>query len=148
MKKTKAIRDQFYLTVYHGRSKFGISSNSNTRFGSSSYNSGKFDNTVGVLYFNEQGYSGHTKRLEKLVKRELYDYLLKSDKDPLKALEFVDPQHAFITVSYMRTVVEKLIVEHKLKIKRVKEVYLPSVQMDTDFVSKVRDNPDKYLETI
>jgi len=148
MKKSKAIRDQFYLTVYHGRSKFGISSNSNTRFGSSSYNSGKFDNTVGVLYFNEQGYSGHTKRLEKLLKRELYDFLLKSDKDPLKALEYVDPQHTHITVPYMRGIVEGLIVEHKLKIRRLKEVYLPSVQMDKDLVNKVRENPDKYLEII
>jgi hypothetical protein len=139
MKKSKAIRDQFYLTVYHGRSKFGISSNSN---------SGKFDNTVGVLYFNEQGYSGHTKRLEKLLKRELYDFLLKSDKDPLKALEYVDPHYTHITVPYMRGIVEGLIVEHKLKIRRLKEVYLPSVQMDKDLVNKVRENPDKYLEII
>jgi hypothetical protein len=144
----KKIRDQFYLTEYHNRKKFGITGNSHNRFGTSQYNTGGFDNTVGILYFNLEGYSGHTSYLEKLVKRELFDYLIRSEKNPNKVLEYVDPKFDHVDIEYMRQVVEKLIVQHKLKIKRLKTVFLPSVQMDKDFVSKVRENPEKYLEEI
>ena len=41
-----------------------------------------------------------------------------------------------------------ILTQHKLKIKRLKSVYLPSVQMDKDFIGKVRENPEKYLEEI
>ncbi len=144
----KKIRDQFYLTKYHNRFKFGITGNSHNRFGTSQYNAGGFGNTVGILYFNNEGYSGHTSYLEKLVKRELFDYLIRSEKNPNKVLEYVDPKHTQIDITYMQGVVEDLIKTHNLKIKRLKSVYLPSVQMDKDFVNKVRENPDKYLEDI
>lgn len=144
----KNIRDQFYLTTYHNRNKFGITGNSHRRFGTSQYNTGGFGNTVGILYFNLEGYSGHTSYLEKCVKRELFDFLLKSEKNPNKVLEFVDPKHKQIDINYMQKIVEELIVLHNLKIKRLKSVYLTSVQMDKDFVNRVRENPEKYLEDI
>jgi len=140
--------DQFYLTSYHGRKKFGVTCTSHARFGASQYNTGGFNNDICVLYFSESLYSDHIKRLEKLVKRELYNYLMRSSKDPNKALEFIDEKHEHIDIPYMQKTVEELIIKYRLKIRRLKSVYLASIRMDNNFENRIRENPEKYLEPI
>ena len=62
--------------------------------------------------------------------------------------EFIDPKFSEITVDVVRDVIETCIKEEKLPIKRLKSDYLLSCTLDNEFAQKVRDDYDKYLESI
>ena len=144
----KKIKDQFYMTIYHGLVKGGITGNAHTRFSNSSYNAGGFDNEAHVLYWALPGHEEHILTLEKFYKRKFFDFLKKSEKDPSKALEYIDSVHKHITISYVQRELEEKIKSHPLKIMKLKEIYLPSLRIDAEFAEKVRANPTKYLENI
>lgn len=148
MKKIIVPQDHFYIGLIHNRVKGGKTGNVYNRFSPSQYNVGKFDNKPSYVYFAVPGVVFPIDRLETVYEREFYDYLIPSAKNFRVPTEFIDPKFSEITVDVVRDVIETCIKEEKLPIKRLKSDYLLSCTLDNEFAQKVRDDYDKYLESI
>jgi hypothetical protein len=141
----KTLKDQMYLGIVHELTKGGITGNAYNRFGNSSYNAGGFDNNVHELYWALPGSESHINVLEKFFKRHFFQFLKKTESNPNKALEYVDPTHKNIDVPYISSVLDEYIKRSQLNIKKLNEIYLPSLRTNKNFAELVRANHERYL---
>ena len=87
-------------------------------------------------------------KLESYLMRELFSFL-ENPQGNHKPSEYVDPKYTHITADYVRLIVEDRIKCHPLKMKRVKQVFLPITRYNMKtIVDGIKNFPDKYLEDI
>jgi len=147
MKEPK-IQDQLYIAPVNGKVKCGKTHNCYSRFGGSQYNMGASNNYPAFIYFAVPSIVFPIDRLEVLYEREFCEYLLPSPKDYKKLTEYIDPKHKSITVNTVRDAIESFIKEENLPVMRLKNEFIMTCVLDKEFVEKVRDNPNKYLEKV
>jgi hypothetical protein len=147
MKELK-IQDQLYIAPVNGKVKCGKTHNCYTRFGGSQFNMGASNNYPSFVYFAVPNIVFPIDRLEVLYQREFCDYLLPSPKNQKKLTEYINPTHKNITLNTSRDAIESFIKDEKLFVMRLKNEFIMTCVLDKEFVQKVRDNPNKYLEKI
>jgi len=135
-----------YIADAHGKVKPGISSSPKARI--TSYTSGNKDAAIHYLFVAEDGYDEHVKNCENYVKRTLFPFL-ENPHNSHTPSEYVDPIHTHITYKYVSDIVEDRIKNHPLRIKRVKQAFLPITRYNIKtVVDGIKNFPDKYLEDI
>lgn len=135
-----------YIAEVYGKIKPGISKTVTSRI--LSYDKGNTNPVIHKLYVAISGFDSHINNLESHVLRELYPYLENPNNNRTPS-EYVDPKYTNINVSYVESLIESRIKNHPLKIKKLKEEYLPINRHNVkSIVEGIRLFPDKYLEDI
>lgn len=135
-----------YIAKVYGKVKPGISKNPSARL--LSYDKGNMNPGVHHLYVSIDGYDEHVRNCESYTMRQLFPYL-ENPQGNHKPSEYVDPKFTQITPDYVRDLVEDRIKCHPLKMKRVKNVFLPITRYNMKTViDGIKNFPDKYLEDV
>jgi len=134
-----------YIALVHSKWKPGKCEIVKNRF--KGYNKGNFKFAPSFLYVVEEGHEEQVTILEVKVKSILYDYLENPEfhKSPT---EYVNRKFKHINGVYIESIVDKIIAENNLAIKKIKSDYMTDSVKDAKFLDKVRMFPKKYLETI
>lgn len=134
-----------YIAYIHGKWKPGGCEHVKPRF--KTYNKGNFKFLPSVLYVVEEGHEEQGGILESKVKTNLYAFL-ENPEFHNSPTEYVNPKFEHINDTYIKDVMEKIILENNLSFRRIKEEFLKESVKDGKFLDKVRLFPDKYLEEI
>ena len=135
-----------YIGEVHGKVKPGISKDPKARL--ISYDKGNTNPIFYHLYVAEEGYDEHIKNCENHVMHKLLEYF-ENPNGSHQPSEYIDPIHTDITPTYVSNLVEGRIKSHPLKIKRLKEGFLPINRYNiASIVDGIKNFPNKYLEEI
>ena len=135
-----------YIATVYGKTKFGITAKARSRI--ISYDKGNNNPIIHHLYIADDGYDGHVVNCERFLSRMLFPYL-ENPQHNHKPSEYVDPIHKHINATYVRDLVGDRIKSHPLKIKRVKENFLPITRYNMKtIVEGIKNFPNKYLEEV
>jgi hypothetical protein len=135
-----------YVAEVYGKIKPGITSNLKTRI--TSYTKGNNDAKMLAYYQAVDGYDEHIKNCENNLNHQLFPFLENPHKSH-KASEYVDPKHTHIDTKYVTNLIEDRIKSHPLKIKRLKQTFLPITRYNVKSIMEgIKNFPDKYLEDI
>lgn len=135
-----------YIAEVYGKVKPGITNNAKTRI--TSYTKGNNEANMRHFYFAVEGYDEHVKNCENHLNRQLFPFL-ENPNGSHKPSEYVDPKYTHIDFEYTKNIVEDRIKSHPLKIKRLKQKFLPITRYNVKSVMEgIKNFPDKYLEDI
>lgn len=135
-----------YVAEVYGKVKPGITSNPKSRI--TSYTKGNNEAYMHYYYQAVEGYDEHIKNCENHLNRELFPFL-ENPHGNHKASEYVDPKHSHVDFDYVRNIIEDRIKSHPLKIKKLKQKFLPITRYNVKSVMEgIKNFPDKYLEDI
>lgn len=135
-----------YIAEVYGKVKPGITSNPKSRI--TSYTKGNNEAYMHHYYHAVEGYDEHVKNCESYLNRQLFPFL-ENPHGSHKPSEYVDPIHTEITFEYVKNIVEDRIRSHPLKIKRLKQKFLPITRYNIkSLMEGINNFPDKYLEDI
>ena len=131
-----------YVVQVYGKIKPGITSNIKTRI--TSYTKGNNEAVMTAYYQAVDGYDEHVKNCEGNINHQLFPFLENPHKSH-KASEYVDPKYTHIDNKYVTNLIES----HPLKIKRLKQTFLPVTRYNAKSIMEgIKNFPDKYLEDI
>jgi hypothetical protein len=135
-----------YVIQVYGKIKPGITSNIKTRI--TSYTKGNNEAVMTAYYQAVDGYDEHVKNCEGNINHQLFPFLENPHKS-YKASEYVDPKYTHIDTKYVTNLIEDRIKSHPLKIKRLKQTFLPVTRYNAKSIMEgIKNFPDKYLEDI
>ena len=135
-----------YIGEVYGKVKPGISKDPKSRL--LSYDKGNNNPIIHYLYVAEDGYDEHVKNCENHLMHKLLEFF-ENPNGGHKPSEYIDPIHTDITPTYVSTLIETRVKAHPLKIKRVKDVFLPIDRYNMSTVlNGIKNFPNKYLEEI
>lgn len=135
-----------YIAEVYGKVKPGITSNPKSRI--TSYTKGNNEAYMHHYYHAVEGYDEHVKNCESYLNRQLFPFL-ENPHGSHKPSEYVDPIHTEVTFEYVKNIVEDRIRSHPLKIKRLKQKFLPITRYNIkSLMEGINNFPDKYLEDI
>jgi hypothetical protein len=135
-----------YIAEVYGKIKPGVSKNPKSRI--LSYDRGNNNPIIHYLYVSEEGYDEHIKNCENHLMHKLLEYF-ENPNGSHQPSEYIDPAHTDITAKHVSKLVEKRIKSHPLKIKRVKDVFLPIDRYNVaTLLTGIKNFPNKYLEDV
>lgn len=135
-----------YIAEVYGKIKPGITSNITTRV--KSYSKGNNEVNIHAYYQAVDGYDEHVKNCESNINHQLFPFLENPHKSH-KASEYIDPKHTHVGVGYVSKLIEDRIKNHPLKIKRLKQQFLPITRYNAKTIMEgIKNFPDKYLEDV
>lgn len=135
-----------YVVRVYGKIKPGITSNITTRI--KSYTKGNNEAVMEAYYQAVEGYDEHGRNCESSINHQLLPFLENPHKSH-KASEYIDPKYTQIDVNYVTSLIEDRIKSHPLKIKRLKQQFLPVTRYNAkSIMDGIKHFPDKYLEDI
>jgi hypothetical protein len=135
-----------YIAEVYGKIKPGISKNPKSRI--LSYDRGNNNPMIHYLYVADEGYDEHIKNCENHLTHQLLEYF-ENPNGSHKPSEYIDPVHTHVTAKYVSKIVSKRIKSHPLKIKRVKDVFLPIDRYNVaTLLTGIKNFPNKYLEDV
>ena len=135
-----------YIAEVYGKVKPGITSNPKSRI--TSYTKGNNEAYMHHYYHAVEGYDEHVKNCESYLNRQLFPFL-ENPHGSHKPSEYVDPIHTEVTFEYVKDIVEDRIRSHPLKIKRLKQKFLPITRYNIkSLMEGINNFPDKYLVDI
>ena len=135
-----------YIVQVYGKIKPGITNNISSRI--TSYTKGNNEAIMQAYYQAVEGYDEHVRNCENSTKHQLLPYFENPHKSH-NASEYIDPKYTHIDVSYVAGVIEDRIKNHPLKLKRLKQKFLPITRYNAKSIMEgIKNFPDKYLENI
>jgi len=135
-----------YIAEIYGKVKPGISNSLKSRI--TSYTKGNNEAYMHHCYFAVEGYEEHVRNCESYLFRQLFPFL-ENPHGSHKPSEYVDPKYTEVNFEYVKNIVEDRIRSHPLKIKRLKQQFLPITRYNIkSLMEGINNFPDKYLEDI
>lgn len=135
-----------YVAEVYGKVKPGITSNTKTRI--TSYTRGNNEAAMHYYYQAVEGYNEHVKNCENYLNRQLFPFL-ENPNGGHKPSEYVDPKYTNIDFKYVSDIIEDRIKTHPLRIKRLKQKFLPITRYNVKSIMEgIKNFPDKYLENV
>jgi len=135
-----------YIAEVYGKVKPGITGNITSRI--TSYTKGNNEAYIHHYYEAVSGYDEHVKNCENYLNRQLFPFL-ENPHGSHKPSEYVDPKYTKVDFEYTKNIVEDRIISHPLKIRRLKQKFLPITRYNVkSLVEGMKNFPDKYLEDI
>lgn len=135
-----------YVAEVYGKIKPGITKSAKSRI--ISYDKGNNNPVIHLLYVADEGYDDHVKNCENHLNRQLFPYL-ENPNGNHKPSEYVNPKFSQVDANYVGSIIESRIKCHPLRIKRVKDVFLPITRYNMKtVVDGIKNFPNKYLEAV
>lgn len=136
----------FYIAKVHGKVKPGISKSIKNRM--VSHDKGNTKPEILYMYVATEGYEEHINNLESHVLQKLFPYL-ENPQGNRKPSEYVDAKFTKITPEYVQKIAEERIKAHPLKVRKVKDAFLPITRYNAKTIAEgIKNFPDKYLEDV